>query len=154
MCLCFRSIIQRCVIRSMGDFPGKKPTSPSNGSPSQQRRLCVTGSVSMPSVPSPWTCRAFTSLHLIFLAVNQERIGFLDSWHSTQMFAIQSLEVSIQSRHKTSTPQMLWVFTSSSRQFMTCTQIFPLNTFGTWMKKAFNLVEAKGDQRSISISRP
>src|SRR6267142_2235687 len=114
----------------------------------------MTGLVSMPSVPSPWTCRVFASLHLIFLAVNQERIGFLDSWHGTQMFAIQSPEVLIRSRRKTSTPQTLRVFTSSSRQFMTCTRIFPLNTFGTWTKKAFNLVEAEGDRRSISISRP
>src|SRR6266850_2150543 len=111
MCLCFRSVIQHCVIGSMGDFPGKKPTRHSNGSPSQQRRLCATGLVSMPSVPSPWTCRVFASLHLIFLAVNQERIGFLDSWHGTQMFAIQSPEVLIRSRRKTSTPQTLRVFT-------------------------------------------
>jgi len=82
-------------------------------------------------------CRVFSVLHLSCLAGYQAKIGLNSSRSVGLNFPIQGLEVLIQSGHKTSTPQMLQVFTDSSRWFMIHTLISPLNTYGIWMR-SFN----------------
>ena len=144
-------MLQHCIVGLRGKVAGKKPMCPNNCSPSHRRQFCTIELSSVPWLQSPWTNQTLSTLHSSSLVGSQARIGLVGTRVAILTFAAQNLAVSILSGHKISIHQMLPGFTISLKQFMTCTPISPLNTSGTWTRRASNLVEAVSSPKKISI---